>query len=376
VSRLTRLFIPLAIIVLSLMIGSLVGAGIRIVREPKIPAAGAADATALGSSPTVTDGVAPVAALPQGAQPIRAVFQNGKLNVLALVGGEVRLHLFTVDTATKQISDVALPLENAGLWAGLAEDDAGSIWAGAQNVLVRLTRGGATSSYTLPEPLYPLTGTPGQTGPRVETGQITALHQAGKSILIGRVGYSVLTSFDTQLEQFIQQPLPAGVGDIADFADGRPGEVLFTVNHSGQRPGVLGDVLGFVDVGALSIRAQVVDTRTAAANSRRIAVAGGKLAFVDGKNSEQIDAPGVYDLSVITLRSDDSIIVRGAASHELAVIDRSGHETSRIHYQVPIVRNRAGTLVPFDTRLAFLLRGEGDEVWFALRGYPAIYRAP
>ena len=347
------------------IVGVLAGAQLPARAQPVAPA----------PQPDVTSGSPPLAKLPDGAQPIRAVAAGPNVIVLADPASSTKLTLYTV-TPSGAVTARALPIEGGGLWAGLARDDEGTIWVGALSSVLALAPDGTTRRIDLPQPAAllpaPYAGPQTPFGP-IESGQITALGVLGERVYVGRAGAPELTSIDRNSGAVMRIELPAGTGDVSDIVPGVGGELLFTVNHSARTPGVLNDTLGHI-TGSGAVRVDARPVRSVGSNGQRISVGSAELSLEEpGRTPLARTAGTSYDLSIVALRSDDTTAVRVAGDHALALI-KNGAELKRSVYQVPIGKDRANIARPYNGRLAFLVPLP-DGLYFALQGLPNVYRA-
>lgn len=328
-----------------------------------------------------TDGIVPVATLPDSAAPIRAAFRGTKLVMLARGLADGRLNLQEYDPGTNTFVETRLDLEDAGVWAGLGVDNAGVVWVAIRDKVLRIDAG-LVETYPLPPVQYPLPselqlGQPSG-APVTPIGFATSLAVAGDSIVIGRTDAVELVVMSRATRHLRQLPLPPGTGDIAELVPGPNGSVIFTVTRSGRTPGLLNDVVGVADPATGLVRTFGLPARGLSASPSSIAVGGASINVLDadGRPSRPSAFAERYDVRRLALRSDGTIVVRVNGSHELAIIDHQGREAGRIQYAVPIVKLSRGPAQPYNSSLAFAVPAPDRAVWFSLDGRPELYRVP
>ena len=84
-----------------------------------------------------TDGMSPVATLPNAAAPIRAALRGSTVVLLARELSDARLNLYELDPAVGSFRTTRLDLEDAGVWAGLGIDVTCAAWVAVRNTLLR-----------------------------------------------------------------------------------------------------------------------------------------------------------------------------------------------------------------------------------------------
>jgi len=340
-------------------------------------------ATPLAASkpaPSFTTGQPALGALPDMAQPLRAVFTNSLLMVLASSPTDAHLSLYEFDPRTRRSRSVPLAVDSAGLRAGLGVDDAGTVWVGVRDRLLRIDPSGHIESFATPPVIAQLPERllqPQPSGaPNGARGFVTSLGIVGDRIALGRAESAELLVFDRTTRHFQQWMLPAGTGDIGELVVGPNEKVTFSIERSGIAAGVLNDRIGIADPKTGVIKTLDVPSRGLSASGGFVAAAGASLrVFNEDLQEVRPAAPAnTYDARHVALRIDGSLAVRVNASHELAIIDVRGRETRRIEYAVPLVALSAGPNQPYNAPLAFLTTARDDSIWFALLGRPEIYQ--
>lgn len=381
-TRAGRWYAVIALSLLVLVVGIELPSVRRALSGTGMAETGAGSWGAAGSPAALSfsPGLTPAFTLPLDAQPIKGAALGAALVVLALPEGERNLSLFLYDG--QAIDRRALPLPTAGSLAGLAAGHDGTIWVAAGDSLVRVDSGGGVRRLSIPRPRYvfppELRGPASPAGlPPTEDGQATALAIGAEGdVLIGRLGFPEITTFDPRTSAFDAMPLPNGSGDVATFATGPQGLIFFTVNRSGTTPGLLFDALGIYDSRGHTARVIPQPARSVAANTQTVVVAGYGIGRIDGTGTirGRVLPGAAYDETQIGLGSDGVTVIKVAgASPEVAFLDANGRELRRVTYAAVMTADRSGATRIYSSAFAFVVDVGGSN-WFALFGRPEVYR--
>lgn len=341
-------------------------------------------ATCVTEGPQVrTPGIGPYLSLGPGVAPDLVAFHGETLFVTALdpCTDTHELVLWQVDTRSRATTAIPLGITTGGLWHALGVAEDGTVWVGTRDVLVHVHRDRSLEWISVPAAQSPVpAGFTSRAGAQNAVGAITSLAAVGDTLLLGRAGHREITRFDTIAQRFTHIVLPTPFGEVKTIVRAPGTSAIFTTTRSSTDPTGTRDATGAFDVGSsrtaeLPISSGVLVARgDSVAYVTWTATAGtvrADLSVVDARGAKRWSTDAhPYDATRFALRGDGEVAVRvSGAAAEVAFLGPDGLELRRIAYAA--TRDPAAPAVP---ALAFASFGPGDDLWFAVRGRPEIYR--
>jgi hypothetical protein len=275
------------------------------------------------------------------------------------------------------LSDRALPLNSAGIQAGLAPT-ATAVWAGAGSRVVRVDRlTGATKVYDLDQPSDVVSGAlRAPDGSVLGLGNITSLavDAEGQNVWIARFAansITVLRAIGGKIRE-----VAIGNDHDADRLALAQDQLWFTVN-SGPG-GRLAAAVGHLNTQTLTVSFLPMFARSLTIRADGVHALGDTWARIDPATERVTPVLSLkreIDSSTETLDAAGNLVVRGAGQTKLFVVSPQGMSRT-IRYDQGRFTNSAGTRVATNSPLAFATTDAASRLWFAPRGGPIVFAVP